>query len=389
MGFLLFFVFVGALVRLVDTQDYPVHIKIASKISVEGLLHPITFLKENCYPVWHILTRTLIKVFRCEGRTAALALTGGCLTGTWACAAFYFLRKHREYRWEIVVAASVLLMLVMPIWLPFFNRRIFIGQGGANPLHNPTHIMVRFMAFPCFIFYAVIMDRIGKKSVSWLSTRRLVSLSFLVLLATLSKPSFVQMFFPAIFILSIFKLIKYKKTAIRPIVTIAMTFIPVVLLVGLQTWVSFYRSGGGGSGIAIAFLKTWKYFSPNYVVSITITILFPLIVFLWSLHARKVTTADVLSWTMYVVSMAQSALLIETGARMWHGNFAWASNLALFFIWFTSIDRFLSLAGEECGGNVADRKCGWWFRCAAVALALHVLSGVCYLWRIVLWGNWG
>ena len=33
---LLFFVFVGGIVRGVDTQDYPIHIKIASGISMEG-----------------------------------------------------------------------------------------------------------------------------------------------------------------------------------------------------------------------------------------------------------------------------------------------------------------------------------------------------------------
>ena len=389
---LLFFVFVGGIVRGVDTQDYPIHIKIASGISMEGLLHPLTFLKENCYPVWHILARTLMKVFGCEGRTAAIVLTVGCLLGTWACAAFYFLRKYREYEWEVVLAACVLLILVMPIWLPFFNPNIMLGQGGPNLLHNPTFLMGRLFAFPCFLWYVAIMEGISKETALHMNACRFIALSVLLLLSTLSKPSFVQMFFPAMFILAGFKVIRHCKRMVYPIVVVAMSFIPTLLLIGLQTWFSFYSSHIGSpsvneSGIGIAFLKVWSLSSPNVFVSILLAIFFPLIVLLWSIWARKVSTADVLAWIMCGVAALQGGFMYEKGPRWMHGNLFWAWNLALFIVWFTSIDRLIMLTREYVNGNVTIRQ-NCWFWCAIVALSLHLVSGICYLWRVLLWGNY-
>ena len=50
------------------------------------------------------------------------------------------------------------------------------------------------------------MDGIGRESAPRLGVCKFIALSLLVLLATLSKPSFVQVFFPAMFLLALFSL---------------------------------------------------------------------------------------------------------------------------------------------------------------------------------------
>lgn len=386
LGTLLFLVSVAAVLKLVDIKiDYPAHIGIAARITWGDLCHPISFLKGHCYPVWHVLTWMAMHAFRCGGRSAAAIVTGGCVMGIWTCAVWHFLRKHRDTGNGIAWAASVLLMLVMPIWLPFFNPSIVVGQGGPNVLHNPTNIMVKLLAFPCFLWYAAIMDDIGKGLASRMGVLKIVALSLFVLLTALAKPSFVQMFLPAMLILSILKLIKYKKAAIRPVAVVTLSFVPVVSLMALQMWLSFYH--GGGSGVSVAFLKVWRHYSPNVFVSLVVAILFPAIVLLWSIRARKVSTADVLAWIMYGVANAEYILLMENGIRCWHGNFSWSVHLAQFFLWFTSIDRFVSLA-SECVNKIAGTERKLWFGCASVACALHLASGLCYLWRVMVLGIW-
>ena len=154
--------FVAAVMRIVDIVDYPAHIAIASRCSWKGLLHnPIG---EICYPIWHILTWLTMRILGCSGRLAAAVVTAICLLGTWAWAAWCLSKRYGKDGAGIAPVASVCLMLVMAIWLPFFNPNIVLGQGAPNVLHNPTNIMVRLIAFPCFVCYASIMDGIGKTS---------------------------------------------------------------------------------------------------------------------------------------------------------------------------------------------------------------------------------
>lgn len=388
IGVLLFFVSAAAVLKMIDLRvDYPAHIEIVCKITWEALIHPMAFLEENCYPIWHILTWLTMRAFDCSVRSAAAVVTGGvCIVGTWAYAAVYFAKKCSKEETDVARVASVCLMLVAPIWLPFFNSDIMLGQGHPNLLHSPTHIMVKCVAFPCFVWYAAVMDGIGK-SVSCMGVFKFMALTLLMFLTTLSKPSFGQMFLPAIFLLAAFKVIKYKLAAIRPIATVSVSLVPSIFLMAFQSWVSFYSSHADASGAEIAPLKLWAHFSPNVFVSIMIAVLFPLIVLLWSLRESKVSTADVLAWVMCGMAATEGILLIEKGRRMYHGNFLWAWSLSLFFIWFTAIDRFILLAREHVKTTV-DRERRWWFLIASAVLSLHVVSGLCYLWRVIVFGWW-
>lgn len=388
LGSLLFFIYAAAVLKLIDVPiDYHTHLSLAQGITWEALRHPLDFLKTNCYPVWHVLTWLAMNVLGCKGRTAVAIVTSGCLVGTWACAAWFFSRKYRESGRDMVRAACTCLVLVMPIWLPFFNPNIVLGQGAPNLLHSPTNVMVKFLAFPCFMWYAAIMDGIGKDSAMRMGVFKLAVLSLLVFFATLSKPSFLQMFLPAMVLLSLIKLVQYRVAAIKPIAVVAASFVPVGLLIVWQAWLALYSPGSGGTGIGIAFLKVWSTGTPNVFVSMLLGTLFPLTVLLWSLTARKATTADALAWIMYVVAVSQAAFLVETGWRVWHANFFWAHNLALFFIWFTAIDRFISLAGESFKGTAGSMQ-KWWLVVTSVVLLLHLVSGFCYLWRVLVHGMW-
>ena len=385
IGILLFFVSVAAALKMIDLKvDFPAHTGVASKITWEALRHPVAFLKANSYPVWHLLTWMTMNVFGCSVRSAAAAVTAGSIVGAWACTAFYFTKRYHDEESNIAWAASVFVMLVSPIWLPFFNPDIMLGQGHPNLLHSPTHLMVRCTALPCFVWYAAIMDGIGKESALRMGVCKIIALSSLVLLATLSKPSFAQMFFPAIFLLVVIKVIRYRKIAIWPCVAILTSLVPAFFLLGLQFVVSV---GSPDAGVEFAFMKMASRYSPNVFVSLMLAILFPLIVLSWSIRVRKVSTADMLAWIMCGVAAAQAFLLIEKGRRMWHGNLWWAWNLALFLIWLTSIDRFVSLVKERVGKTI-ELEQSFWFWSAVTALSLHLVSGLCYLWRVLVWGMW-
>ena len=386
VGVLLFIVASAAVANAVDIRvDYPQHIGIASKINLDGLCHPGTFLREHFYPIWHVLTRMAMTTFGISGRTAATAVTGGCVLGTWICAVVYFARRFSGDK-DLALLLSILLMLASPIYLPFFNRNLVIGQSHPNYLHNPTQLMVKVLAFPCFILYARLMDKIGKDEHFRFDAFKIVGISALLLLATLAKPSFIQIFLPSVVLLSVFKAIKHGRIAMRPILAFALSMCPSLFLMLWQAWIAFMSQGNGESGVEIAFLKLYRHYSPNCFVSVLLISLFPLIMLVWAIVRRRLIAMHGLAWLTYATGWLEGAFLIEKGRRMWHGNFTWGYALAAFFIWFVALDSYASLCTEsQSNSNGRERL---WFWIATPILVLHIASGVCYLWRLLILNIW-
>ena len=380
MGVLLFMVVATAVDVLLDRKtDFRFHIRIVSKITLDGLLHPVAFLKENCYPVWHVLTWLTMKAFGCTGRTAAAFVAGGCVLGTWLSVVAHFLRRHPDEDRSFLLAASLLTMLVGPIYLFFFNACLIVGQWSPNLLHNPTHLMVRAVAVPCFLLYAASLERIGGTSCFRLGLRRCLALTAAFLLAAFSKPSFIQVFIPAVLLVFVYLAVRRGRAAFKPLALLGLTVLPAVAVCGLQFWSSFYSSNAGASGVEFAVLKVWSHHSPCVPVSWLLATAFPLVMAAWAVRARQFTLRDALAWLMLGFGLVEGVLLAEKGIRALHGNFLWGWVLGLFIVWLVAMDKFVSLARAHAAGGWR-----WWFRVAVSLLVAHGLSGGWYLWRFTV-----
>ncbi len=380
MGVLLFMVVAAAVtIMLGRNTDYHFHIRIASQITLNGLLHPVVFLKENCYPVWHVLTWLTMRVFGCKGGAAAAFVTGGCVLGTWLSVMVHFVRRHPDEDRFFLLAVGLLTMLAGPIYLFFFNARLVIGQWSPNLLHNPTHLMVRAVAVPCFLLYAATLERIGGTSCFRLGLRRFLALAAVFLLATLSKPSFIQTFIPALFLVFVYLAARRGRAAFKSLVLLGLTVFPAVAVCGFQFWSSFYSSNAGASGVEFAVLKVWSHHSPCVPVSWLLATAFPLVMAAWAVRARQFTLRDALAWLMLGFGLVEGVLLAEKGIRALHGNFLWGWVLGLFIVWLVAMDKFVSLARAHAAGGWR-----WWFRVAVSLLVAHGLSGGWYLWRFTV-----
>ena len=363
--------------------DYPFHIKVASAITIDGLLHPLEFLKGNCYPVWHVLTWLTMKMFGCEGRMAAAVVSGACVVVTWLFALYYCARCNADVAKPLLLLASVLLMFATPIYLSFFNVCLIYGQWSPNMYHNPTHLMVRAVSMPCFMLYAAELKRIDGDLVPRLGTLRLLALSALFLLAALSKPSSIQVFVPAIGILLVYEAWKRGKSAFKPLSLLGLTLLPAVALCLLQFMVSFCGLQTNSSGVEFAFLKVWSGSSPCVPVSWLLATAFPLVMAAWTIRARRFAVQDAMAWLILAFGLIEGALLAEKGPRAMNGNFLWGWALGLFFVWLVAMEKFISFVRINVGGDCA-RRTKWWFRVAVAVLSVHVLSGVWYLWRYIV-----
>ena len=263
--------------------DYGIHVGIAEELDWSD---PVQMLKEHPEPVWHILVRIAMKICRVNAQRAAGFVSGGLCALTYLIAAHFLHRavgkgalKARDTAVNLSVKASAaaspgsasglsligvavftwLLSISSAIFVPWFNDKPYLGQGSPNPWHNPTTIMVRPIALLIFILVmgeCVRVQRGGFRKGQGLRIWKGFLLALLLLLSNLSKPSFVQIFYPAIFLLMFLWLFVYRFRNFPLGMQLLLCCVPSVALMGLQFISAFYgNTNEDSAGVVFAPFK--------------------------------------------------------------------------------------------------------------------------------------
>ena len=294
-------------------------------------------------------------------------------------------------------ALALLLSLVSAIYVPWFNAKPYLGQGSPNPWHNPTTIMVRPIGLLIFL---VVMEeclrvqRAGFRRGQGLRIWKGILIAFLLLLSNLSKPSFVQIFYPAIFVLMVMWLFVYRFRNFTFALQLMVCCLPSVALMGAQFVSAFYSSSNSeSSGVMIAPFKVAGLYTDNIAFSTLLLLAFPLFASFCTLVRRRFDWTDGFAWIMLLAGTAEKMLLAESGSRLWHGNFSWGYILAVYFVWFTSIRDLGAWGGTLFAGD-GKKEGNAFHACSVIAfllccllLLLHLLSGLYYLYYLIMLGN--
>lgn len=225
-------------------------------------------------------------------------------------------------------------------------------------------------------------------------------------LSTAFKPSFIVVFGPSVVILRIVAFIQNRDTW-KMSIGIGVSFALALFVVALQYAVLF--PSDGSSGIALGFADVWSHFHQSVPLAMLQSFAFPLVVLAGCAGLLKVSEDYALAWLMFALSLAEFLFLHETGARMYHGNFAWSLSFACFYLMVVSVGVFFRKWGEvvlglfkgidakdvnvrgECEGvaqRISDGSRAARVYCAFVLMvfALHLASGLLYFVGVVL-GN--
>lgn len=320
------------------------------------------------YPGWHCVVR----LFMLMGFT--LQQSSGL-----ACAAFNFLTAIMvlyvssvildEKHPVIVTLCGVALMFVAAIWVPFYNREIYFGQGSPTIWHNPTYLAVKpFALLSCLLLFRMVQDRRA-------DVRRCVLYAIITLLCLFLKPSYFQVQAPAVFIYLVIDFILNRDFKFAR--NIALTFIPAIAYMLIQFWIMFYSSTGGGNGICFGFFTMYRSTNPSLLISILLLLAFPIYsgIVLWKdLMTKKSPYLFLI--IMVVIGFCEYSFLLENGPRMYHGNFSWGYMLSVFLYWAFALPLFLKK-------SFVDRSLPRVLVAIGLLLILwHFASGVIYYYKL-------
>lgn len=328
------------------------------------------FFSHIPYPGWHVVVEffMLFGIGLSEAAGLSSAVFGFLIALITYCVVEYIVGKNRPW---ITVGATVVLLFVTAIYVPWYNENIYSGQGSPTIWHNPTFNAVKPFALLSY-FMLFKMAEAHRATL-----KEYVLYSALTVVCLFMKPSFFQVQAPAVFIYLVFDLIANRDW--KFVRNIALTFVPALAYMVLEFWIMFYSSSGGGAGVQLSFFDVQKIYAPGLKTSIALFLAFLVYatVVLWkNIFTRR--SPYIAVFILVLVGFCEYAFLMEGGGRMSHGNFAWGYYLAVFIYWVFILSLFVrrSFIDKTISKPLVAIGCTLVF--------LHFVSGVCYYMQFML-----
>ena len=272
-------------------------------------------------------------------------------------------------------------------WLDAGDR--FLGSYSMNTPHNPTQTSARPFVWLCICLVYDIWNR--QKDENYKGTffnmekglkKPYIYLAVMLLLSTMAKPTFAEMFIPAVALIMLAEWIgKIRRkdgsgaNYFKHCLNMFYCAIPALLFI-LLAFLGYFIWGGSyaadGSFMITKWLEVWKLFTENVTLSIALGLAFPLFVIMIDLRFFLKDNLGRLSLVAYAVSFLEAALLGEGGMKLSHGDFIWPMLWGMGMLFITATLRLSVL--EKTQGDTKV-KC-FLMDAAWFIFWLHVMFGL-------------
>ena len=344
------------------------------------------------YFLWHLVTIIGYKLFGIPLEYAS-AYTNSLFAIFTYIVVYYFVsslykKAGKEVSSFTVSIISFGMCILQPISAKWMDTGILTAAPiTPNPLFNPTYMATRGFAVLAF---CLVLDIWGKQEsddykgiffkVENGLTRYYIALSVVLLLSVLAKPTFVEMFIPAVGIMMLCKWAKEGskkdgsgKKYFGILLKTFLTAVPAILIVFAQFLMYFIFGGSygeGGSVVVTPFLRVWRMFTDNAGLSIILALLFVMFVMLIRTVTFIDSNAGRLALTCFGVGFLQAAFLGES-TKLGHGDFMWPLMSAMFLLFLAAVAALvLHKDNEDRPVKDALTFTAW------TIFALHVFCGV-------------
>lgn len=289
------------------------------------------------YPGWHLLVVAFWGVVHSVfgmSEESALILSESIVNALCLTLTFDVIFAFFSFRVKYIIP-TLSLLFVGPIYATSLIGRYYLGAYTPNIWHNPTYLAVRPLGLlTVFYIIRIFENRIERK-------REYVLVGVLLVLTALCKPTFYQMFLPALIVFCVlYAIYKQSMADLMICVRIAIACIPVGIVALIQFAMTFGNSQSSmDGGIAIGFLYVWKHFTDHIWWSIITTLLFLLLVYVVATFRKKITLSLALSMIVLVSGFLWYAFCYYK-IDPFTADFSWglASSLSIAFVlclrWF-------------------------------------------------------
>lgn len=281
---------------------------------------------------------------------------------------YYLKDKFNEI---ILLLISISLIFVTSIYIPFFNKFMYFGQGSPNTWHNPTTFIIKPIAILCFWGLVTYIQKYQH-----LSNKKLpIILSILFALSVWAKPSFAITFYPA---LLIFLIIYYRKN-FKIYWNIFLILLPSIILLAIQYYHTYSQSLASTNdmkdNIIFTFFGVIRLWTKVPFISLLLAIAFPLSILVIDLKNVKKNQILILSWLNVIIAYLEFAFLAEK-YKFPQGAFGFGYNLALFLLFIFSFIHLLNYIKSN-----TQKKQQIYAAICLIIYSLHLYSGVLYYLR--------
>ena len=343
--------------------------------------------------IGHVLFHAVVKVYRqlMPAASQEALLLASILTFMQPLPVIIFLllkKASRQILPNIVVAVLALALTVaapVTIWI---ENPDMIGYINSIVYHNPTLIALRLFVIPLSI---MSLWAINMRSYHDFNQRFfwLLATAAVVMLATLSKPSYTIALFPGLFVFALWR--RLKGGAVDWVFMIWGLYIPGSIVLAIEYLYVFEAGLEHGGTIMIEPLKLMRVWVPTIwriPIQLVLSLVFPIGVYALYFDAARKNLYLNFSWIVFGVGAMYSYAFYQLGPGFKSGDFLWSGYSAVFVLMFASL-LFLVEQHVQGFGNKDVKLSRRGLRLLARSgiavsiFAIHVLSGLAYYIRFL------
>lgn len=351
--------------------------------------------KTVSYCLWHMTVLLLNKALRLPLDVSAAY--AACLYSVFAYFILYWMiqkvtaaagRREDCLKASLIAFGMCAAQSLYCFWLDAGGR--FLGLYSMNPIHNPTQMCVKGFSLICLCLVWDIWQKQKDENYHGLFfkvenglKRYYIYLSVMLFLSVLAKPTFAEMFIPAVALVMlgewIARIVKKDGSAapyFRQCLSMLLCSLPALAYMVLQFTLYFILGGSYGSegGLVITkFLEVWGMYSENVGLSVLLGMAFPLFIVLINVRYFLKDDLGRLALACYGVGFLEAALLGESTVLSF-GDFIWPLMSAMLVMWVVSVLRLLVLERTQADTGLRRNL----LNIAWSLFFLHVLCGYLY-----------
>ena len=365
-----------------ESLDFRIHYKLALDLPAAKTAPHIS----------HVLWHAVVKVYRQLLPVAAdeTVMTISILTFVLPLPVIIFLLLKRTSRGGIPDAAAGALALALTVAAPitvWIDNRYMIGYINLIVYHNPTLIALRLFLIPLSLMSLWAINGRNYRNLNhrlfWL-----LATASVVMLATLSKPSYTIALFPGLVLFAVWR--RLNGHTVDWIFLMWGLCIPggfVLAVEYLYTFVGGFEQGGA---IMIEPLKYMSSWIPVWrmPIQLALSLVFPIGVYLLFHGAARKNLYLNFSWIVFAVGAMYVYNLYQDGPGFRAGDFLWSGYSTVFVLMYASLLFLVEQYAKELESKVVHLSRNG-FRLslrsglAALLFAFHVLSGIAYCIRFL------